>query len=88
MNLIRGDFSRYSKKKYNSARVLIKFLSNAGFRAVVLYRIGNWLWQRKLYFLSGLTQRLMHHLCHCWISASAEIGHSLLIAHVGGIIIG
>lgn len=30
----------------------------------------------------------MHHLCHCWISLSAEIGPGFLIAHVGGLVIG
>ena len=30
----------------------------------------------------------MHHLCHCYISVSSDIGPGFLIGHVGGIVIG
>ena len=41
-----------------------------------------------MYKLSGLTLRIMHHACHCFISHSANIGEGFLISHVGGIVIG
>ena len=53
-----------------------------------LYRSGCWFKKRNLHFLSSVCQRIMHHLCHCWISVSAKIGPGFLISHVGGIIIG
>jgi serine O-acetyltransferase len=82
------DFTRYSKLKPNLLRIIYRFFATAGFRAVFLYRLGRWFKIKKIGFLAGLCQRLMHHLCHCWISVTAEIGPGFLIAHVGGIIIG
>ena len=82
------DYRRYSKQPGNLWRYFYRAAANAGFRAVLLYRLGFWLRNRKMYFLAGMCQRLMHHLCHCWISVSAEIGPGFLIAHVGSLVIG
>lgn len=88
--LLSEDFKRVDKSTSNPNMLLFlkKCFTNAGFRGVFLYRFSNWFWGRKLYFLAGICQRLMHHFAHCWISASAEIGSGFLIAHVGGIVIG
>ena len=90
ISLLSEDYKRVSKGNSNPNifTFLKKALSNAGFRALFLYRFGNWFWEHKLYFFAGMCQRLMHHFAHCWISAAAEIGPGFLIAHVGGIIIG
>jgi serine O-acetyltransferase len=88
--LLGEDYKRVSKGKSNPGFLILfkKFLANAGFRALFLYRIGNWFLGHKQYFLASTCQRLMHHLAHCWISVSAEIGPGFLIAHVGGIVVG
>jgi serine acetyltransferase len=57
-------------------------LTNTGFRAVVLYRIGHWFHKRRLRIFSAVIERMMHHFCHCWISMRAEIGPGFLIVHV------
>ena len=86
---LEQDYRRYSKGAHgNFPRYVGKALSNAGFRAVCLYRAGAWLYKRNHRFLAGMCQRLMHHLCHCWIAVSAEIGPGFLIGHVGGLVIG
>lgn len=85
---LKVDFSRYKKGKPTLIKILILSISKAGFRAIFLHRISHSLWKRKMYKLSGLTLRIMHHACHCYISHSANIGEGFLISHVGGIVIG
>jgi serine O-acetyltransferase len=84
------DYRRVSKinSKPTFFNFLSKSFSNAGFRAVFLYRVGNFFYRNNLFFLAGMSQRLMHHFAHCWISVAAEIGPGFLVAHVSGIIIG
>ena len=53
-----------------------------------MYRFGHSLKKRRLSFLAGMCQRIMHHACHCYISVTAVIGPGFLIAHVGGIVVG
>jgi serine O-acetyltransferase len=86
---LEEDYLRYSGGKRGSLiRYVYKSFVNAGFRAVMLYRTGSWLKKHNVRFLPGLCERLMHHLCFCWISVNAEIEPGFLIAHVGGIGIG
>lgn len=85
---IEQDYRRYYKTESNLWRYIYRAISNAGFRANVFYRLGVYLLHRNMSLLSGVCERLSHHLCHCWISANAEIGPGFLIAHVGGIVIG
>ena len=86
---LEQDYRRDSKgKQGNVWRYVRKAGSNAGFRAMLFYRTGAWLYHRDQIFLAGMCQRLMHHLCHCWIAVTAEIGPGFLIAHVGGLVIG
>jgi len=85
---LREDYGRYSTKRPTLTRMAAKAVANAGFRAVVLYRFGHRCRKRRLRVLAALVERLMHHLCHCWISTTAEIGSGFLIAHVCGLVIG
>jgi serine O-acetyltransferase len=82
------DYLRYSKKKGSLCLFLCKAATNAGFRAVMLYRIGYWFRKHKLPLCAAVVERFMHHLCHCWIGTNAEIGPGFFIAHVGGLVIG
>jgi serine O-acetyltransferase len=82
------DVVRYTKKNPSTYTIFRTALSKAGFRALVLHRMGHYYFNKKSYHLAGICQRLMHHFCHSYISAGAQIGSGFLIAHVGGIIIG
>lgn len=85
---LKEDYRRLSLKKPRLSSIFYKALSNAGFRAVFLYRIGRYFYLRKHNFTAGFCQRMMHHLSHCWISVAADIGPGFLIAHVGSLVIG
>ena len=85
---IEIDYRRYSQKPGNTGRYIGKAACNAGFRAVLLYRIGVWFRKRRVRVIPGVIERIMHHACHCWISLGAEIGPGLLITHVGEIVVG
>lgn len=86
--LLYADLQRYTRRKLNTYTLIRTAFAKAGFRAMVLHRIGHYYFNKKSYHIAGVCQRLMHHLCHCYISAGAKIGPGFLIAHVGGIIIG
>jgi serine O-acetyltransferase len=84
------DYKRFrnKEKKASLYNYIYMFLSNAGFRAILLYRLGHYFYLRQIPLIPGICQRLMHHFCHCWINVSARIGPGFMIAHVGGIIVG
>jgi serine O-acetyltransferase len=82
------DYARYGGPNADPIRMLLEAIRNSGFRAVALYRIGHWCRKRDLRVAAAFVERLMHHLCHCWISTAAEIGEGFMIAHVGGLVIG
>jgi serine O-acetyltransferase len=85
---LRLDCKRYSKKNPTLLTIAVIGFVNAGFRAVMFYRMGHWLRNRRLGILAAIMERIMHHSCHCWISTAAQIGPGFFIAHVGGLIIG
>lgn len=68
-------------------RIVFEAMRNAGFRAVVLYRMGRWFRLHRMKFAACVVERLMHHLCHCWISTMVDVGPGFVIAHVCGIIV-
>jgi serine O-acetyltransferase len=68
-------------------RILFEATRNAGFRAVFLYRMGHWYRRHNMHFPAAVIERLMHHLCHCWILTQSEIGPGFVIAHVSGILV-
>jgi len=85
---LKTDYRRYSKGEGNLPLFLFKALQDAGFRAMVLYRTGRWCRVRRLNILAGLCERMMRHLCLCWIGTYTEIGGGLKIAHCTGLVIG
>jgi serine O-acetyltransferase len=84
---IRKDYVFTAKRNATILRVFLLFLFNAGFRAVVLYRMGRWCRLHHLGIIAKIIERIIHHACHCCISTEAEIGSGLRIAHVYGILI-
>lgn len=85
---LQSDFARYSRKKGTFVRYLRKAISNADFRAVMIYRAGRWFYLKRLNFFAGCCERLSYHFCHCLIRVQADIGQGLLITHSLGIVIG
>ena len=85
---LKDDYVRYGGKKGNVLLFLPKAIRDVGFRAVMLYRIGHWFRKRRIHIVAGLCERLMHHLCSCWIGTRAEIGGGFRIAHTIGLVIG
>jgi len=83
---IRQDYLR-RRKKATPWRIMFAAAADAGFRAVVLYRMGRYCRIHHLGIAAIFLERLMHHWCHCWTSTLAEIGPGFVIAHVCGIII-
>lgn len=81
------DYRRYRKNKSTPINMIVLSLIHSGFRAVVLYRFGNYLRKIRLRYLAVIIEKIMHHACYCWISTKATIGEGFLIAHVGSIVI-
>ena len=84
---LKADYRRYGKREPNVLLFLPMAIRNAGFRAMMLYRIGHCCREHKLHIIAGLCERLMRHLCLCWIGTKAEIGPGLKIAHGRGLVI-
>lgn len=85
---LKADYLRYGGKRGNVLLFVLKALRDSGFRAVMLYRIGRWFRKRGMHMVAGLCERLMHHLCFCWICTLAEIGAGFKISHTIGLVIG
>lgn len=85
---LKHDFLRYSKCQGNIVRYSLKAIQDMGFRAMMLYRIGNWCRKHKLGPIGGICERLMRHLCLCWISTKSDIKGGLKIVHGIGLVIG
>jgi len=87
---IRQDFVRSilpKNKKPILSRILFRVAKDAGFRTVFFYRIAKCFRKYEIPVIPAIIERLMHHLCHCWISSLADIGPGFIVAHVCGIII-
>lgn len=85
---LKADYPRYGGKRGNLLLFIPKAIRDAGFRAMMLYRIGHWCRKHHLRLFGGICERLMRHLCLCWISTQAEIGPGLRVAHCIGLVIG
>jgi len=85
---LKADYCRYGKGPGRAWKYPLKALQDAGFRAMVLYRMGRWCRVRRLDLPAGLCERLMRHLCLCWIGTHTQIGGGLKIAHCTGLVIG
>jgi len=86
---IGRDFQRiYDQKKLNICVFLVKVCINVSFRAVILYRVGHWLYKNRHPTLAKITENLNFYLDQCTISVKADIGPGFLIAHTHGLVIG
>jgi serine O-acetyltransferase len=67
---------------------IIGTVRDRGFRAVMLYRIGHYLYTRGYKLLAELVSRVMHRLCFCHIAVTADIGPGFIVHHPFGLAIG
>jgi serine O-acetyltransferase len=72
----------------NFFKMAIAFLTAAGFRAAVLYRIGNHHWENKRRIRAAIYTRLIRMTCHMDIEIAAKIGPGICFPHTWGIVIG
>src|ERR1700676_3555911 len=59
-----------------------------GFQALLFYRMGNWLWRHRCYFLGRFVSHLGRVLTAIDIHPGAKIGHRLFIDHGIGVVVG
>ena len=74
--------------KVSLLRMLFFGIGNRGFRAVHLYRVGRFFRVRGYNLLAGFVERLIHRLCFCEISTTADIGPGFCIFHPFGLVVG
>ena len=84
----RRDYEQVTGKKASAFRTFKRLIGDAGFRAVWLYRRGYWARRHGLRLPAILIERLIHHLCHCGVSTTAEIAPGFVIRHVGSVVVG
>ena len=91
---IRDDYiqkfcpSSQANAKVSLLKVLFASLHDRGFRAVMLYRMGRCFQVHSPVILAKLIERLIHRLCFCEISTTADIGPGFRIYHPFGLVIG
>ncbi len=59
-----------------------------GFRTVLLYRVGNWLYKRRIRVLASLVKRFNDFQGHCEISIAADISGGFVVRHTEGLVVG
>jgi len=74
--------------KASLLRMLFYDIGNRGFRAVHLYRIGRFFRVRGYNLPAALVERLIHRLCFCEISTTADIGPGFCVFHPFGLVVG
>lgn len=74
--------------KISLLKIFFATLKDRGFRAVALYRAGRSFRNGGYIILAKLIERLIHRLCYCEISTTADIGPGFRIYHPFGLVIG
>ncbi len=85
---IKSDLARLSSSGKPSPRTLIAGLLSQGFQAILVYRLFNWLYRKKLpgQPLRFIFERFIEITCGISIPACCRIGQGFRIHHFGGII--
>lgn len=77
------------KKDLTRARVsYIKAIFNTPVRAVISYRLNNWLYRKSFTKLSYIFHNIDRRKYAVDIYPESDVGEGLVIAHVGGIVVG
>jgi serine O-acetyltransferase len=85
---IREDIQSVFDRDPAARNVLEVLFCYPGFHALLFYRIGNWLWLRRFYFLGRLTSHVGRFFTGIEIHPGARIGRKFFIDHGMGVVIG
>lgn len=85
---IKSDIKRFGVKKLTIFNLIKWYTVDTGFKAVVLYRLSNYLYNKEIIRISQLVKNYNLKKTGAEISQSAQIGKNLFIAHPNGIVIG
>jgi serine O-acetyltransferase len=85
---VAGDCSRITRGVPSLAKLAYWYLSNPGFRAVLLYRCAHTLYSHRWRRLAACITSLCVSSTGCEIRPEAEVGPGLLLPHPVGIVIG
>ncbi len=87
-----GDLLKDAKliaERDPAAKSLIEvILLYPGFHVLVYYKIGNWFYRRKMFFIARLTSQLGRFFTGIEIHPGAKIGRGLFIDHGMGVVVG
>lgn len=84
-----ADEIRSAREKDPAARNNIQIiLLYAGLHAIIMYRMANWLWQHRLFFLARWLSQVGRFWTGIEIHPGAKIGRGLFIDHGMGVVIG
>lgn len=70
------------------SKIFLAAFRDRGFRAVALYRMGRHFRNGGHRILAKFIERLIHRLCYCEISTTADIGPGFSVFHPFGIVVG
>ncbi len=82
------DYKAYSQREGSCLSLAVAFLQIAGFRAAVLYRLGNRHWQSGNRIRAAIYTRLIRATCHMDIEVASRIGPGICFPHTWSIVIG
>lgn len=87
MSYLNNTLKRYCKRNSLKEKIRV-ILTNRGFQSVMVYRISNLLYKKKLGFISMILTRIIQILYSIDIDYKAEIDEGLVIFHGMGLVIG
>lgn len=87
-DFVKQDYSALTGRSCSFWKGSFRFFSDAGFRAVCLYRVGHFLRMNEYRIIPAVIQRLILHWCQCTINLNAKIGPGFCIRHVGAVVVG
>lgn len=85
---ILDDLKSIKARDPAARNVLEIFFLYSGFHALIYYRIGNFFYRRKLFFIARLISQMGRFFTGIEIHPGATIGRGLFIDHGSGVVIG
>lgn len=85
--MIRSDFARSTKKRFNLINYLLLCLSSKGVAAVKDYRLSHYLWVKGMPMLAKVIKNRNIKKHGCDIGFSTKIGPGFAIGHPVGVVI-
>lgn len=88
ISLIREDIAAVKKKDPAARSTIEIILFYAGFHAIFMHRISNFLWRKKFFLLAKGISHISRFFTGIEIHPAAKIGRRLFIDHGMGVVIG